>query len=71
MIGEPRHREGLDEEMVKALRAMTGAERLRVASGMFSAARRMLASHLETRHSDWSAEAVRKEVARRLSLGAG
>ncbi len=71
MSGEPRHGDGLDPQVVLALRAMTGAERLKVASGMYSAARRMLTSHLESRHPDWSTETVRREVARRLSLGSG
>lgn len=60
-----------DEATVAALRAMSGAERLRVASGMFRAARRMLESDLAARHPEWDAERVRAEVARRLALGAG
>lgn len=71
MIDDSEHRDSLDKEVVTALRAMTGAERLRVASGMYSAARRMLRSHLGHRHPDWSADEVQQQVARRLSRGAG
>ncbi len=71
MSREHRQRERMDPEMADALRKMTGSEKLRVASGMYSAARRMLASHLGSRHPDWSEEAVQKEVARRLARGTG
>lgn len=60
-----------DEATVAALRAMSGAERLRIASGMFRTARRMLESDLAARHPEWDAERVRAEAARRLALGAG
>jgi hypothetical protein len=62
--------EVLDSEMAPHLRALSGAERLRIASGMFAAARRMLTSHLAAAHPDWEEERLRAEVARRLS-GAG
>jgi hypothetical protein len=60
----------IDDEMARHLRALSGAERLRIASGMFAAARRMLRSHLAAEHGDWSEMQLRDEVARRLS-GAG
>lgn len=67
----PRQIEVLDEDVARVLREKTGAERLRVSSGMFAAARRMLLSHLATEHPDWDERRVHEEVARRLTLGSG
>lgn len=61
--------EVVDEKMTSVLRSKTGAERLRIASGMFAAARRMLASHLAAQHPDWSAQRIQEEVARRIASG--
>jgi len=60
-----------DERMTAVLRSKTGAERLRIASGMFAAARRMLASHLAAERPDWDARRIQDEVARRIAGGAG
>lgn len=68
---DPRRIEVLDDEMAAVLRAKTGAERLRTASGLFAAARRMIASQLAAEHPDWEAVRVREETARRLLHGAG
>jgi len=67
---DPRQIEVLDEEMAAVLRAKTGSERLRIAFGMYSSARRMLISHLSTEHPDWSEDEICRETARRLSHGA-
>jgi hypothetical protein len=56
--------------MARVLRAKTGAERLRIASGMYAAARRMLLSSLAAEHPDWDSRQVMEETARRLSHGA-
>jgi len=63
--------EVIDDEMARVLRAKTGAERLRIASGMYAAARRMLMSSLAAEHPDWDRRQVMEETARRLSHGAG
>lgn len=63
--------EDLSPDMIAVLRAMTGAERLAVANGMFRSARRMLTSHLESEHPEWPMETVQREVARRLASGSG
>jgi hypothetical protein len=60
----------MDDDMATIIRAMTGAERLRIASGMYASARRMLLSHLRSEHADWDEGRVVKEAARRLSHGA-
>jgi hypothetical protein len=62
--------EVLDEDMARVLRAKTGAERLKIASDMFAAARRMIASHLAAEHPDWDEERIERETSRRISHGA-
>jgi Rv0078B-related antitoxin len=64
------HFDSMDEAMAKVIRSKTGAERLKIASGMYSSARRMLLSHLKSEHPDWNEEQINKEAARRLSHGA-
>lgn len=62
--------ETVDDEMARVLRSKTGAERLAIAFGMFMSARRMLISHLESTHPEWTEQQVNTETARRLSHGA-
>jgi Rv0078B-related antitoxin len=62
--------EVVDDDTARLLRAKSGAERIRIASGMFAAARRMLLAHVAAEHPEWDEEAVRSEVARRLAHGA-
>jgi len=56
--------------MAAVLRQKTGAERLAIASRMFTSARRMLLSHLRSEHPEWSDSELQREAARRLSHGA-
>lgn len=60
----------VDDEMARILRGMTGAERLKIANGMFVSARRMIASHLASEHPDWDEARIEQETARRISHGA-
>jgi len=60
----------VDDDMARILRGMTGAERLKIANGMFVSARRMLASHLAAEHPDWDQDRIEQETARRISHGA-
>ncbi len=62
--------EAVDDDMAAVLRAKTGAERLQIASDMFAAARKMIASHLAAEHPDWDEEQVQRETSRRISHGA-
>ena len=62
--------EVVDDEMAQVLRLKTGAERLRIASGMFSSARQMIVSTLCNQHPDWDEREINAEAARRLSHGA-
>jgi len=73
---EIRHRplpaliEVMDDHMADIIRCKTGAERLRIASGMYARARQMVISHLRAEHADWADERIHREAARRLSHGA-
>jgi hypothetical protein len=70
MTVDPRNIEVLDDKMAEVLRQKTGAERLAIAFGLFSSARRMLISMLRSEHPDWNEDQVNAEAARRLSHGA-
>ncbi len=61
--------EVIDDQMAAVLREKTGAERLRIADSLFRFAQRMIRSRLRAEHSDWSAEQVDRETARRISHG--
>lgn len=67
---DPRQIEVVDDRMAEVLRAKTGAERLAIAFGLYSSARRMLISALRAEHPDWDEERINAEAARRLSHGA-
>ncbi len=67
---DPCKIEVLDDEMAEVLRRKTGAERLQIADGMYSDARRMLIHTLRQEHPDWEEQAIVREAARRLSHGA-
>ena len=64
------HIEVVGDEMAAIFREKTGAERLEIASRMFSSARGMLLNHLRSLHPDWDDAAIHREAARRLSHGA-
>ncbi|MBI2826149.1 MAG: hypothetical protein HYX69_15830 [Planctomycetia bacterium] len=66
----PASFEVIDDDMARVIRAKSGAERLRIASGMFASARRMFLSHLRAEHADWDERRIHQEAARRLSHGA-
>ena len=70
MVIDPRNIEVMDDDMAEVFRAMTGAQRLKIASDLFRSARTMIASHLAAEHPDWDPQRLQEEVARRLSHGA-
>ncbi len=70
MCLDPRHIEVLDDGMVQVFRAKSGAERLQIASDLFSSARRMIISMLHAEHPEWDEKTLHAEAARRLSHGA-
>jgi hypothetical protein len=61
--------EVIDPEMAAILQQKTEAERLQIAWGMWRSVRDMLLCLMRAEHPDWSEEAVRLEVARRLAHG--
>jgi len=67
---QPRVIEVIDDEMAAVIRAKSGAQRLRIADGMYASARQMLLSHLRSEHTDWNEKQISREAARRLSHGA-
>jgi hypothetical protein len=60
----------VDEAMAEVLRAKTEAQRLAIAHGMWSHARRMLWAVLRDANPEWSEAQIAHEAARRLSHGA-
>jgi hypothetical protein len=70
MKSVPYRIEVISDEIAAMLRRKTGAERLKIASGMFASARRMLINHLPHSHPDWSDRQIVREAAKRLSHGA-
>jgi hypothetical protein len=70
MAIDPRNIEVIDDDMVDVYRQMSGARRLKTASGMFTHARQMITNILRWQHSDWSEDQIRRETAKRLSHGA-
>jgi len=61
--------EVVDDAMADVLRQKTPGERIRIGFKLWTSARNMLRVHLRRTHPEWSAEAVEKEVVRRLSRG--
>jgi len=62
--------EVIPDEMARVLRAKTGAERLKIASGMFASARKLIRARVRSQHPDWTDQQINTETARRLSHGA-
>jgi hypothetical protein len=61
----------VDTEVARVLRAKSGMERLRLAHEAWELARERLTAFLSAEHPDWEQEAVRREVAKRLSRESG
>jgi hypothetical protein len=62
--------EMMDDDRARVIRAMSGAERLQMASDMYSRARQTLLSQLKAQHPDWEEKCVIREAAKILSNGA-
>ena len=61
--------EVVDDEMAAVLRRKSGAERLRIANGLFRTAQRLIRSRLRAEHPDWTEQQITREIARRISHG--
>jgi hypothetical protein len=59
--------EVVDPDVAAIVRSKTGAERLRIASGMFASARHMILNHLRAEHPEWDERDLQKAAAWRLS----
>lgn len=68
---EPARYEMIDDQMAEVMRAKTPFERLEMAASMRRMARGLIRDKLRFDHPDWTAEQIDREVARRLSYGAG
>jgi hypothetical protein len=66
----PRSFVVLDPAMIEPLRAKSPAERLAISNRMWRSARKMIEAVLRAERPDWSADAISREVARRMSHGA-
>ena len=58
--------EVVDDQMAEVLREMTGAQRLKIAFGMWEFVRSTLRRQLAAEHPDWTHEEVCREAARRM-----
>jgi len=63
--------EAVDPAVARALRAMSGMERLRLGHETWELTRDRLAAYFAYRHPEWSPEEIRRQVARRLLGDAG
>ena len=66
----PKTIESIDDEMAAVYRALSPARRLQIASEMFSSARHMIETHLQTEYPTWTPQQIHRETTRRLSHGA-
>lgn len=62
--------EVLDNAVAEVLRSKSPEEKLKIASGMWRAAKVQISASLGSIHKDWSKEQIEREVIRRLSHGA-
>jgi hypothetical protein len=69
MERRPINVELMDEAMAEVLRAKSPAERLVIANGMWRSASRMIEAILRAERPEWTDDAIRREVARRMSHG--
>jgi Rv0078B-related antitoxin len=62
--------EVMDEDVAHVIRAKSGAERLKIASDIYSRTREMLMGQLKAQHPDWDEKRLMREAAKILSHGA-
>ena len=64
-----RNIEVLDDRMIEVLKTKTPQQRLAIAFGMWSSAKKQLTSYLRGRYLDWDEKKIHQEVVKRLSHG--
>ncbi len=67
---DKRNIEIIDDTMAKIFREKTPQQRLAIAFGMWSSARKQLTNYLRSEHPDWDDSMIQEEVVKRLSHGA-
>ena len=65
-----RNIEVLDDLMIEVLKTKTPQQRLAIAFGMWSSAKKQLTSYLRGRYPGWDEKKIHQEVVKRLSHGA-
>ncbi len=62
--------EVVDDVMCEILRQKSPLERLNIAFGLWSSARKQLFNYMRSLHPDWDEKRISSEVIRRISHGA-
>ena len=62
--------EVVDDVMCEILKQKSPLERLKIAFGLWSSARKQLFNYLRSLHPDWDEKRISSEVIRRISHGA-
>ncbi|MBM3708863.1 MAG: hypothetical protein FJW61_00370 [Actinobacteria bacterium] len=65
-----RNIEVLDDQMIEVLKTKSPQQRLTIAFGMWSSARKQLTNYLRGQYLDWDEKKIHQEVVKRLSHGA-
>ena len=60
----------IDDTMARIFREKTPQQRLAIAFGMWSSAKKQLTNYLRSEHPDWDETMIQKELVKRLSHGA-
>jgi hypothetical protein len=65
-VADPDYVEGVDPQVARALRRLSGMERLRLAHETWELVCERLAAYLAARHPEWTREEIQQNVARRM-----
>jgi len=64
-----RNVEIIDDLMAKVFKEKTPQQRLAIAFGMWTSAKKQMTNYLRSQHPEWDETMLKKEVAKRLSHG--
>jgi hypothetical protein len=65
-VADPDYIEGVDPQVARALRRLSGMERLALGHEISEIVRDRLRAHLAALHPEWSPEEIQKSVAQRM-----
>jgi len=65
-----RNIEVLDDQIIEVLKTKSPQQRLTIAFGMWSSARKQLTNYIRGQYPDWDKKQIHQEVIKRLSHGA-